>query len=88
MSHDVRVNDALYAALRADADALGESVNSLVTMLLCEGMHTARARRYSPFQLPEGYGWDVFGKPYTAETTTPAETASVTPIRKARRSSR
>lgn len=82
------VSDSLYAGIAADAEALGVTIKQLISDLLVEGMGRARARRYAPYQLPEGYGWDAFGKPYTAKTPTQEGAATVTPIRKARRSAR
>ena len=49
---------ALYAALQADAKALGIPASTIGGMLLADAMERARARRYAPYHLPEGYRFE------------------------------
>lgn len=49
---------SLYAALQADAKALGIPTSTIGSMLLADAMERARARRYAPYHLPEGYRFE------------------------------
>jgi hypothetical protein len=73
---------SLYEAIQADATALGVTVKELSSVLLVEALNANRARRYAPYRLPDSYGWDVFGKGYTAEPE--EQEGAITPMRKSR----
>jgi hypothetical protein len=84
----LRINAHLYASLAADASALDMPTSQVATMLLCEALERARARRYAPYRLPEGYDWDAFGKAYSADENATSGDGQVTPIRRARKTAR
>lgn len=92
-SIQVRIARGLYVALHEDARALGLSTSEIATMLLADALERARARRYAPYRLPEGYGWDVFGQSYSAdpeqgEDGDEGHTSEVVSIRTARKAGR
>lgn len=72
---------SLYVSLQADAEALGMPASQVGAILLSDALERARARRYAPYHLPEGYGWDAFGNAREVDVNSQG---SVTPLRRAR----
>jgi hypothetical protein len=58
MTQQVRINTTLAIALERDAKALQMPMSQLLSMLLADALERARARRYAPYTLPEGYRFE------------------------------
>ena len=79
---------SLVISLQADAGALGIPASQIGAILLSDALERARARRYAPYHLPEGYGWDAYGNAYKAGEAASEGSTPVIAIRRARKAAR